>query len=216
MGITIWALRGFGMAGVLGALLMVLGDLYYNHKPGSTDTPAVKMSTVSSRRLLTAGTLGLFGIWLYGLASLHVYLAFRSAGALYGFLLAAAFGATMLTYGIAHTAYFSIAAGAQAAMLLGGDAENGGKLGNRFFNRLTLIIYVPVLIFHGMMIYAIVTGKSLYPWWMVLCLPLWIYLLRSVVVWLLRGRARELVNDCYDNFVWLVFFLLSTFVLWQG
>lgn len=214
--LSAWALRCLGISGILGAILFMLGDLSYNHIPGSGDSPAVKMSIHPERRLLRAGIFGLPGCWLYVLAALHLYLAFRPVGDVFAFLLALAFGATMISYGIAHAAYFSIAAGARAAVKLGGDAETGGQLGNTFFNRVVLIVYVPVVIFNGMMIYGILTGGSLYPWWMVLCLPLVFFLLKTPVLWLLRGRLRELVNDCYDNLILFVFFTLSTLVLWNG
>jgi hypothetical protein len=33
---------------------------------------------------------------------------------------------------------------------------------------------------------------------------------------LLKGHFRELVNDSYDNIVLLVFYAISTIVLWNG
>lgn len=215
MNLIIWALRGFGIAGILGSVLFMLGDLSYNHIPGSNESPTVKMSTQAESRLLTAGTLGLVGTWLYVLASLHVYLAFLPVGQIFAFLLLLSFAATMICYGVAHTAYFAIAAGASTAVKLGSDAETGGKLGNAFFKRLVTITYIPVVIFHGMMIFGILGGRSFYPLWMAACLPLIFFLLRVPVLWLLRGRLRELVNDCYDNLILFVFFALSTVVLWN-
>jgi hypothetical protein len=122
----------------------------------------------------------------------------------------------MICYGISHTAYFAIAAGAKAASSLGADPETGGKIGNTFFQRLVNITYVPVAISSLMMVYGIVTRKSLYPWWMVFFLPVIIYLLKTPIIRLLRGHFRELVNDSYDNIVVFVFFVISTIVLWNG
>ena len=56
----------------------------------------------------------------------------------------------------------------------------------------------------------------MYPAWMVLFLPAFIYFLRRPVVRVLGGRLAELANDCYDNLVLLVFFAASTTVLWNG
>jgi hypothetical protein len=122
----------------------------------------------------------------------------------------------MIGYGTAHAAYFSIAAGAQMAAASGSDVENGGKAGNAFFQRLTNIIYIPVAISSLMMIYGVVTHKSLYPIWMVVFLPVVIYLLKTPIVRVLKGRIKELVNDSYDNIVLLVFYTLSTIVLWNA
>lgn len=212
---TTWALRVFGIAGVIGAILFICGDLSYNHIPGSEASPALKMSQLPQSRLLRAGTLGLFGCWFYALASLHVYLAFQPVGEFFSFVFLLLFIAVMICYGIAHTAYFAIAAGAQVAAKTGYDAEKGGELGQTLFQRLVLITYIPVAISSLMMLYGVLSGQSLYPRWMVLFLPVIIYLLKSPVMRILQGRVREVVHDCYDNLVLLVFYTLSTLVLWN-
>lgn len=211
-----WALRLFGISGILGSVLFIFGDLLYNHVPGSKNSPAVKMSEMPESRLLDAGTLGLVGCWFYTLASLHLYLAFRPVGELYAFIVFIAFAAVMICYGISHTAYFAIAAGAKVAAQLGLDAESGGKLGNTFFQRLVSITYIPVTISSLMMIYGIVSGQSMYPRWMAAFLPIVIYLLKSPVTRMLKGHLKEIINDSYDNIVLFVFYVLSTVVLWNG
>jgi hypothetical protein len=63
--LTTWALRCFGMSGICGAILFICGDLLYNHIPGSTASPAIKMCEMPESRLLNAGTVGLVGCWFY-------------------------------------------------------------------------------------------------------------------------------------------------------
>jgi hypothetical protein len=213
---TTWSLRLFGISGIIGAILFIGGDLLYNHIPGSRNSPTVKMSKMPESRLLNAGTLGLLGCWFYCLASLQMYIAFRPAGDAFASGLFLAFAAAMVCYGISHTGYFAIASGAQASVKLGSDAEVGGKLGNLFFQRLVTITYVPLIIASLMMVYAVLSGQSLYPRWGVIFLPVVIYLLKTPVTRILKGRAQELVTDSYDNLVFLVFFVLSTLVLWNG
>jgi hypothetical protein len=213
---TPWALRLFGISGIIGSILFILGDLSYNHVPGSKNSPTVKMSKMPVLRLINAGTLGLVGCWFYVLASWHLYLAFRPAGDIFAFISLLAFGAAMICYGIGHTAYFAIAAGAQVAAQLGSDVESGGKLGNTFFQRITYITYIPVAISSLMMIYGIAVGRSLYPRWMLVFLPIFIYLLKTPVTRILRGHLQEIINDSYDNIVLFVFYVLSTVVLWNG
>lgn len=214
--LTIWALRLFGISGIIGSVLFICGDLFYNHIPGSKDTPTVKMSRLPQARLLNAGTLGLIGCWFYTLASMHIYLAFRPAGELFAFFVMITLGAVMIGYGMAHAAYFAIGAGAQVAANAGLDAEEGGRMGNALFQRFSRIIYLPVAVSSLLMLDGIVAGRSLYPRWMAFLLPIVIYLLKTPVVRLLKGRVRELVNDSYDNIVWLVFFVISSIVLWNA
>lgn len=192
------------------------GDLSYNHVPGSAGSPAAKMGTMPEARLLRAGILGLVGCWLYALAAIGQYLAFRPAGDVFAWILLLAFEAVMICYGISHTAYFAIAAGAQVAVQAGLDAEKGGSLGNAFFKKLVTITYLPVAISSVMMSVGMLTGQSLYPRWMVVFLPVVIYLLKAPVGRALKGRLRELVNDSYDNLVLFVFYLVSTLVLWNS
>ncbi len=213
---TSWALRWFGISGILGSLLFILGDLLYNHIPGSHKNPAEKMSSLPESRLLNAGTLGLVGCWLYTLASAHIYIAFQPVGTTFAFVVAFAFAAVMICYGITHTAYFSIASGAHVAVRLGSEADLGGKLGNVFYQRLVYITYIPVAIASLMMLYGIVAGRSMYPRWMVVFLPVLIYLLKTPALRILKGRPREIVNDSYDNIVLLVFYVISTSVLWNS
>jgi len=213
---TNWALRLLGISGIFGASLFICGDLLYNHVPGSRETPTVIMSKLSSGRLIAAGILGMLGCWFYTLAAFHLYLAFRPLGDVFAFIFLLAFGVTGICYGIGHTAYFAIAAGAQVATRFGSDADSGGQLGNAFFKRVTTITYVPVIIASLMMLYGIVTGHSLYPRWMVIFMPIIIYLLRKPVLLVLKGHLQEIVRDSYDNMVLLVFYVLSTIVLWNG
>jgi hypothetical protein len=213
---TTWAVRLSGISGILGAILFIFGDLLYNHVPGSKNSPALKMSKMPESRLLTAGILGLIGCWFYILASLHLYIAFRPSGDLFAFILLLSITAVMICYGISHTAYFAIATGAKVADKLGSDAETGGKLGNNFFKRLVYITYIPVSIFSVMMIFGIITGRSMYPRWMVVFLPIVIYLLKTPITRILKGRLREILNDSYDNLVLFIFYIISTVVLWNG
>lgn len=213
---TTWTLRLFGISGIIGSILFIFGDLLYNHISGSKNSPALKMSTMPESRLLNAGTLGLVGCWFYTLASLHLYIAFRPAGNIFAFIFLLAFVATMTCYGISHTAYFAIATGAQVAAKIGSDVESGGKLGNALFQRLVYITYIPVGISSLMMIYGIVAGRSMYPRWMVVFLPIVIYLLKTPVIRIMKGHLQEIINDSYDNIVLFVFYVLSTVVLWNG
>jgi hypothetical protein len=210
---SIWVMRLLGLSGILGAVLFITGDLLYNHIPGSKQSPAEKMSTQPDARLLNAGILGLIGCWFYTLASGIFYFAFQPLGSTFAWIVFFSFGAVMICYGISHTAYFAIASGAKVAVQLGSNAETGGKLGNAFFQRLVYITYIPVVISSLMMAYGILSGRSLYPRWMALFLPVVIYLLKTPVLRLLRGRARELVNDSYDNFSLFVFYVICAVVL---
>lgn len=208
------ALRCLGISGILGALVFVAGDLLYHHVPGSHKDPSQRMSAMSDARLLNAGVLGLIGCWLYALGAGHVYLAFSPVDRAFGFAVFLLFAAVMISYGICHTAYFAIGSGAKLALQLGSQAESGARLGNALYQRLLRITYVPVALVSLLMAYGIVTGHSMYPRWMVMLLPVVIYLLKAPIVAMLKGHSREIISDAYDNVTLLAFYLISTLVLW--
>ena len=214
--LTALALRWFGISGIIGSILFIIGDLLYNHIPGSTDISTLRLSKIPESRLLNGGTLGLIGCWFYTLTAFHLFIAFRPAGDIFAFILSLAFGATMICYGVAHTAYFAIAAGAHVAAKLGADTESGGRLGWIFFDRLVNITYIPVAIFSLMMLYGIATGRSMYPRWMVVFLPIILYLLKTYILRIFKGHLKEIIEHAYDNMILFVFYVLSTLVLWNG
>jgi len=208
-------LRWFGISGILGSILFIIGDLLYNHVPGSSKNPTEKMSVMPKSRLLNAGMLGMVGCWFYTLASGQIFIAFKPVGTTFALVVFLAFAAVMICYGTTHTAFFAIASGAQVAARLGSDVDLGGKLGNEFYQRLVYITYIPVAIASVMMLYGIITGQSMYPRWMAFFLPVILYLLKVPILRTLKGRLREVVNDSYDNMVLFIFYMISTVVLWN-
>jgi len=60
-----WGLRLFGITGICGSILFILGDLSYNHIPGSKDSPALKLSRMPAARLINAA-LQAVGATIYG------------------------------------------------------------------------------------------------------------------------------------------------------
>ena len=214
--VTTLALRLFGISGIIGSILFIIGDLLINYIPGWKDSNELRLSKIPESRLVNGGALGLVGCWFYTLSAFHLHVAFRPAGEAFAFILSLACGATMICYGVAHAAYIAIPAGAQVAARLGSETESGARLGWIFFLRLVNITYIPVTVLSLMMLYRIVTGQSMYPRWMVLFLPIILYLLRTPVVKIFSGHPKEIIGHAYDNIILFVFFVLSTLVLWNG
>jgi len=212
---TITIIRLCGIAGILGGLVTGIGDLLYNHIPGSTQTLYEKISTFLQKRLVTAGILGLIGSWLYLFSAFHVYYAFLSAGNLIALTVSISFALVAVAYGVAHASYYAIGSAAKVAQENQLDVTSAGKLGEALYLKLVLITYIPVVVFSLLTIYAVIAGRSAYPIWMFIFLPIVPYLLRSVVLKILRGRVHEIIRDSYDNFVLLLYFLVSTLVLWK-
>lgn len=207
--------RVCGMAGILGALITGVGDLLYHHIPNSKLTLAERMSSLPQARLITAGVLGLVGSWLYLLGAFHLYYAFLSAGTGFAFAVSFSFALVAIAYGVGHASFYAIGSSAKVARENGLDVETAGKCGEALFSRVTLVAYAPVAAAMSLMLYGIVTGRSAYLLWMAIFVPIVSYLLRVPVLKTLRGRVHELIRDSYDNFVLLMYFFVSTLVLWK-
>jgi hypothetical protein len=207
-------IRLCGIAGILGALATGLGDLLYNHIPGSKQMLYEKMSTFPQKRLVTAGILGLIGSWLYLFSVFHLYYVFLSVGNLFALAVSISFALVAIAYGVAHASYYAIGSAANIARDNQLDIESAGKLGEALFSKIVLVTYIPVLVVSLLMLYGVISGRSAYPRWMALFLPIVLYLLRIPILKILRGRLHELIRDSYDNFILLVFFIISTVVVW--
>jgi hypothetical protein len=211
---TITIIKLCGIAGILGALTTGFGDLLYNHIPDSKQTLYEKMSTMPQKRLINAGILGLIGSWLYFFSIFHLYYAFLPVGNNFALAVALSFALVAIAYGVDHASYYAIGSTAKVARENQLDIEAAGKMGEALFSKLVLVTYAPVVVVSLLMVYGVLVGRSAYPIWMVVFLPIVPYLLRAPILKILRGRLHELVRDSYDNFVLLVFFLVSTIVLW--
>lgn len=212
---TITIIRLCGIAAILGALVTSFGDLLYNHVPGSKQTLYEKMSAFPQRRLVTAGILGLIGGWLYLFGAFHLYYAFLSIGNLFALAVSLSFALVAIAYGVAHASYYAVGSATKVARDNRLDVTSAGKLGEALFSRVVLVTYFPVAIAMLLMLYGIFSGRSAYPLWMVIFLPIIPYSLRIPILKILSGKTHELVRDSYDNFVLLLFFIMSTIVLWN-
>jgi hypothetical protein len=208
-------IRLSGIAGIFGGLIMAVGDLFYHHIPGSKQSLAERMSSLPQSRQVRAGIFGLVGSWFYLLSAFHLYYAFLPVGDIFALVLAIAFAMVASAYGTGHAAFYAIWSGAKIARDHGLDIDSAGRLGEMYYSRLVLVTYVPVAVASLLMLYGVFSGRSAYPLWMAPFLPIVLYLLRVPILKLLRGRLHELVRDSYDNSILLVFFLLSTILLWN-
>ena len=204
-----------GIAGILGALITGGGDLLYHYVPGSQQPPAERMAGLPQARLVAAGVLGLLGSWLYLLSVFHIYFAFLPVGSSFAISVSITFALVAVAYGVGHASYYAIGSGAKLARANGLDIVAAAQSGGALFSRIVMITYIPVAIASLLMLYGILSGRSSYPRWLVLFLPIVPYLLRTPILKIVGGSAREILRDSYDNFVFLVFFLVSTIVLWN-
>ena len=190
--------------GLAGALLMFAGDmlLYYTPKdfgygPKSSAEEKINaiidvMKRLPAKRVMTGGMIGPVAAFLYCIGFYHIVLMTNDQAytlAVVSFLLSC-FG--IITGGAyhSHCAYLGLL----------GDDKNRGALNTvmKYFQKLPLILYTGEGIGFLVMIFLIVTGKTVLPRWMFLLSPGVLFLLKPVIARLPKG-VRIIISGGWTN-----------------
>ena len=208
--------RWLGIAGILGAAILFIGDILYLYDSSAEVAGLKSISDLPDGRFLASGISALIGGWLYTLGAGQLYFALRPSGKLISILTFGFFAAIMIGYGIAHAAFFSIISGAKDAFLTGAETAVLTELPKKYFYLLVQILTIPGVIAAILFVYAILFRKTHYPKWIVVLFPLFLFLLKDMIVEGLTGMSKAVLNGGYENMIMLLFFLVSTIVLWNG
>lgn len=214
--IQIRMFRWLGIAGILGAAILFIGDILYLYDSGGEVSGLSRINNIRDGRFLASGISALVGAWLYTLGAGQLYLALKPSGKTLSILTFGFFAAIMIGYGIAHAAFFSIISGAKDAFLTGAETEVLTELPKKYFNLLVQILTIPGVIAALLFVYALFFRKTHYPKWIVVFFPLFLFLLKDMIVERLSGMPKAVLNGGYENLIMLLFYLVSTIVLWNG
>ena len=199
------------LVGLIGALLMFAGDmlLYYTPKDfgyGPT-SPAEErinaiidvMKALPVRRVIAGGMIGPVAAFLYCVGFYHIVLMTDEPShmlAMAAFLLSC-FG--IITGGAyhSHCAYLGLL----------GDDKNRAALNTamKYFQKLPLILYAGEGIGFLLLVFLIVTGKTVLPRWMFLLSPGILFLLKPVVGRLPKG-LRIIVSGGWTNLISVIYY----------
>lgn len=209
-------MRWAGLAGLTGAIVMLLGDMaFYGRADSSIDNVAM-MGMVPIWRLYLGGLLGPVAGLLYVLGTPQIYVAIRPAGRWWTITIAGSFLAMMVFNGAYHTAFTSWGLAAQLAAT---DQQAGDvALANvePYLQQLRLLGAVPLLIFTIGFALAVGLGKTRYPRWMAPFSPLVMLFVLPFIASRFTGVLYVILQGGIANIVYIVFFALSTAVLWNG
>jgi len=201
---TLRRLRFTGVAGILGACVMVAGDMFYYYQLDPDQSREVTMRNVADWRWLAGGAAAPVAAWLYALGSWHMFMTLRPAGKWLARCAFVSFAAVMIFCGVFHAAF--------AAM---GTAGNMPRV-HAYLNLLLQIVYVPAAIWTTLFIFAVLFRPTRYPRWIVLITPTLFYLIEDALVTRLPGIPRALIGGGFNNLILLLFFTVSTVLVWKG
>ena len=193
--------------GFLGALLMFCGDmlLYYDKNDFEHDgtlKPIVDiMKKLPKTRVMLGGLLGPVAAFLYCIGFYHIVLITNEA---YQVLAITAFLLACLGI-IAGGAYHSHCA---YLGLLGQDEQKKDlQIAVGYFQKLAIVLYVGEGIGLLILIFLIVTGKTILPIWMAILSPGILFLLKSPARKLPKG-IHMIVSGGFTNLIFVVYYLV--------
>ena len=201
---TIWI-------GLAGALLMFAGDmlLYYTPEdfacgPKSSAEERINaiidvMKELPAGRVMAGGMIGPIAAFLYCIGFYHIVLMTNEQTytlAMAAFLLSC-FGIIIGGAYHSHCAYLG---------LLGDDGgRNALNAAMKYFQKMPLILYAGEGIGFLLLIFLIVTGKTVLPRWIFLLSPGMLFLLKPAVSRLPKG-ARVIISGGWMNLISVIYY----------
>ena len=207
-------LRLYGIAGILGGLLLFAGDMLFYYHPVNTDLK-INMGNASDMRLLLSTITALFATWLLLLGTIQVYYAFIKSSAVARNTVTACFIAIFISYGIIHGAYLSIATSSKLALNNGLDIDKAIYLSVYINNILRLFVYPFFAVLSIVFIYQVWKKNTLYPRWIIIFFPLIPFLFRGLLDANLSGKYWIIFVGGFYNLILVLFFIASTLALWN-
>ena len=197
--------------GLAGALLMFAGDmlLYYTPEdfacgPKSSAEERINaiidvMKELPAGRVMTGGMIGPIAAFLYCIGFYHIVLMTNEQTytlAMAAFLLSC-FGIIIGGAYHSHCAYLG---------LLGDDGgRNALNAAMKYFQKMPLILYTGEGIGFLLLIFLIVTGKTVLPRWIFLLSPGMLFLLKPAVSRLPKG-ARVIISGGWMNLISVIYY----------
>ena len=197
--------------GLAGALLMFAGDmlLYYTPEDFACDPKSSAeekinaiidvMKGLPTRRVMAGGMIGPIAAFLYCIGFYHIVLMTNEQTytlAMAAFLLSC-FGIIIGGAYHSHCAYLG---------LLGDDGGwNALNAAMKYFQKMPLILYAGEGIGFLLLIFLIVTGKTVLPRWIFLLSPGMLFLLKPAVSRLPKG-ARVIISGGWMNLISVIYY----------
>jgi len=177
------------------------------------------MSEVSVVRLMIGGALGPIGAILYAVGFRHLYLAMRDGDLRLAQIAFVAFATMMAFGGAVHSNYVTTGLvlrareAAQAADLE--VMETLLEQSDGYIRFLYIILGTFGLVASFVFVYAVLARRTRYPRWIVFLTPT-LLTLAFPLTRFVPSPVGGIVFGGFANIAFLIFFIVSTSVLWKG
>ncbi len=206
--------RSFGIAGILGGIILFIGDMLIFYSPTETNL-IINMSTVSNTRIIASGVCALFSSWFYLLGAFHVSYAFNSSKLIAKNIILFCLGGIGIAYGIVHAEYIAIATSAKLSAEYQLNMQSAIALAVQANQILRMIIYPLFAILSFVFINNVLRKKTLYSNWILLFYPLIPFLIQNIISNNLTGKWKVIIAGGYLNLILIIFYTASTINLWN-
>ncbi len=216
-------IRLTGLAGILGAILMFIGDmfLYGGFYSGSEYYEYSRriMGEIPLLRLMIGGAIGPIASILYAIGFWQIYLAIKSAGKVLASISFSGFAVMSIIAGSYHSGFVNTGLILRArASIQQCDLESVKILLGQsidylhfLYNMMFVFGTIGTIIF----MFTIIFRKTYYPKWIILFTPTLLLLTSSIAAYI-PSPFGGIIYGGYINLIFLLFFCVSTFLLWHG
>jgi len=206
--------RIWSIFGILGGLVLFIGDMLFYYQSGSSDIK-LNMAKATDLRLILSGISALMATWFYLLGLIPVYFAFNKSSKWARNTVIASFVGILTAYGVIHAAYIAIATTSKLAFQHGLDIEVATELASKINNVLRWFVYPIFAILSFFFIKEVWEKKTLYPRWIILFFPLLLFMFNGLVGKLVTRNIKLIIMGGYFNILLIVFFTASAIALWN-
>lgn len=199
-----------GIIGIIGATLMFVGDmlLYYTTEPINNFEDAIVpiMGEISFTRLKIGGLLGPLCASMYLVGYYQVYLAIKPTFKKMAMIVFALLGVAIFFGGAFHSHFTHL------GFISHFKYTDLLEIVESYVITHFLVTMILNMLGFILLAYLILTKKSYYPKWMVLCTPL-VLIWFSDLVRLLPQPFKIIIAGGWSNITAIIFFAVSTWVL---
>lgn len=209
--VNIKHLRTLALFGVLGGVLMLIGDYLFFLTPwvsGAEFQSVSAMHAMSNERLIWGAVAGPFSGMFYALGSCLFYVALKPHNKILAALISIGFVVLWILAGAFHSIY--------AVVGFVGEQDVGQVVPfvQALIATMGKIATVLGLAASVLFVYMVLRHKTVFPKWIILFLPTFLTLLRGPLTPLVPAPLGSIIIGGWPNWCFVGFFLLLAF-LWR-
>lgn len=200
-------LQLLSLSGILGSILMFMGDmlLYYEPVSGLEYDSVARMGTMPIERLIAGGLIGPIASVFSIIGGYIFYLVFRSANKALAMILFACFAILFIVAGTYHAMYTNFGFIGRLPESLQPQQILFLKT---YLKSINNVVYFCGTLFTLLLFYLVIFKKTIYPVWMLLFTPTLLILLAKTLKDYIPYPLGAVIYGGWINLCFMVFFIV--------